>query len=245
MLIFMRCCKSVITKRYFHIMFVRKRINLQFADSLPRRKWYPAWTERLLSREWKEELPKSESIIHSLDISNGAQKCSIVYFKLYALQWHHNEHSGVSNSWPYDCLLNRLFRRRWHKTSKLRVTGLCEGDSPAPAQRASNAENVSIWWLHHVLFPYTVISTRLVLIISTIKEIKCVLKIRCQHTKIFKLPNCHCYTVFNILMWCSQHCYDVNGVVLSENQGYIYSSKHSQPEPRLYGIPGICLMGEI
>ena len=34
------------------------------------------------------------------------------------------------------------------KTSKLRVTGLCEGDSPGtgefPAQRASNAENVSI-----------------------------------------------------------------------------------------------------
>ena len=36
------------------------------------------------------------------------------------------------------------------KTSKLRVTGLCEGNAPVtgefPAQRASNAENVSIWW---------------------------------------------------------------------------------------------------
>ena len=39
------------------------------------------------------------------------------------------------------------------KTSKLRVTGLCEGNSPVtgefPAQRASYAENVSIWWRHH------------------------------------------------------------------------------------------------
>ena len=39
------------------------------------------------------------------------------------------------------------------KTSKLRVTGLCRGKSPVtgefPAQRASNAENVSIWWRHH------------------------------------------------------------------------------------------------
>ena len=39
------------------------------------------------------------------------------------------------------------------KTSKLRVTGLCEGNSPVtrefPALRASNAENVSIWWRHH------------------------------------------------------------------------------------------------
>ena len=40
------------------------------------------------------------------------------------------------------------------KTSKLRVIGLCTGKSPVttefPAQRASNAENVSIWWRHHV-----------------------------------------------------------------------------------------------
>ena len=39
------------------------------------------------------------------------------------------------------------------KTSKLRVTGLCVGNSPVtrefPAQRASNMGNVSIWWRHH------------------------------------------------------------------------------------------------
>ena len=39
------------------------------------------------------------------------------------------------------------------KTLKLRVTGLCAGNSPVtgefPAQRASNAENVSIGWRHH------------------------------------------------------------------------------------------------
>ena len=54
---------------------------------------------------------------------------------------------------PHDCLLNRLFRRRSKKTSKLRATGLCEENSPVtgefPAQMASNAENVSIWWRHH------------------------------------------------------------------------------------------------
>ena len=60
---------------------------------------------------------------------------------------------GVSNHQPHNCLLNRLFRRISKKTSKLRVTGLCAGNSPVtgefPAQRASNAENVSIWWRHH------------------------------------------------------------------------------------------------
>ena len=71
------------------------------------------------------------------------------------LQWRHNGRDGVSNHQPHDCLLNRLFRCRSKKTSKHRVTGLCEGNSPVtgeiPAQRASNAENVSIWWRHHVL----------------------------------------------------------------------------------------------
>ena len=38
--------------------------------------------------------------------------------------------------------------------SKLCVAGLCEGNSTVTgeftAQRANNAENVSIWWRHHV-----------------------------------------------------------------------------------------------
>ena len=70
------------------------------------------------------------------------------------LQWHHNKHDGVSNHQRLDCLLSRLFRRRSKKTSKLRITGLCEGNSPVtgefPTQRTSNAENVSIWWRHRV-----------------------------------------------------------------------------------------------
>ena len=70
-----------------------------------------------------------------------------------ALHWRHNERDGASNHQPHDCLLNRLFRCRSKKTSKLRVTGLCAGNSPVtgefPAQMASNAENVSIWWRHH------------------------------------------------------------------------------------------------
>ena len=48
------------------------------------------------------------------------------------LHWHHNDHSGVSNHQPRGCLLNRLFRRRSKETSKLRVTGLCVGNSPGP-----------------------------------------------------------------------------------------------------------------
>ena len=73
------------------------------------------------------------------------------------LQWCHNERDGVSNHQPHDCLLNRLLRHRSKKTSKLRVTGVYDGNSPVtgefPAQRASNVDNVSIWWPHHADMP--------------------------------------------------------------------------------------------
>ena len=72
------------------------------------------------------------------------------------LQWHYNECDGISNHRRLKCLLKRLFRHRSKKTSKLCLTGLCEGNSPGtgefPAQRASNAENVPIWWCHHAMW---------------------------------------------------------------------------------------------
>ena len=72
---------------------------------------------------------------------------------LVTLKWRHTERNGVSNHQPHYCLLNRIFTRKSNKTSKLRVTGLREGNSPVtgkfPAQRSSNAENVAIWWRHH------------------------------------------------------------------------------------------------
>ena len=73
---------------------------------------------------------------------------------MLSLQWRHNGRDSVSNHQPHDCLLNGLFRRRSKKTWKLRVTGLCAVNSPGtgefPAQMASNAENGSIRWRHHV-----------------------------------------------------------------------------------------------
>ena len=48
------------------------------------------------------------------------------------LRWRHNGHDGVSNHQPHHCLLNHLFGCRSKKTSKLRVTGLCAGNSPGP-----------------------------------------------------------------------------------------------------------------
>ena len=76
---------------------------------------------------------------------------SIVHLSLFVcplavtpLQWRLNGCDGVSNHQPHHCSLNRLFRRRSKKTSKLCITGLCAGNSPLtgefPAQMAGNAE---------------------------------------------------------------------------------------------------------
>ena len=78
---------------------------------------------------------------------------------MHGVQWHHNGHDGVSNHQPHHCLLNYLFRCRSKKTSKLCITGLCQWNSLVtgefPAQRASNVQNVSIWWFHHgMIFLY-------------------------------------------------------------------------------------------
>ena len=83
----------------------------------------------------------------------------IYTFSFTKMQWRHNGHDSVSNHQPHGCFLNRLFGRRSKKTSKLRVTGpLCgefTGTGEFPTQRASNAENVSIWRRHHEYYVHS------------------------------------------------------------------------------------------
>ena len=71
-----------------------------------------------------------------------------------SFQWRHNGRDCVSNHQPDHCFLIRLFWRRSKKALKLHASGLCAGNSPVTGefyvQIASNAENVSIWWRHHV-----------------------------------------------------------------------------------------------
>ena len=74
-----------------------------------------------------------------------------------SLQWRHNERYGVPDHQARDCLLNRWFKAQIKENIKaLRHWPLC-GEFTShrwiPAQRASNAENVSIWWRHHDGYP--------------------------------------------------------------------------------------------
>ena len=57
-----------------------------------------------------------------------------------ALWCRHNERDGASNHRRLDCLLNRLFRRRWKKTSYQSFASLAFVTGGFPSQRARNAE---------------------------------------------------------------------------------------------------------
>ena len=96
---------------------------------------------------------KIRRIYRLVTYSHSNNKTGKIHISYKPLQWRHNGRECISNHQPHDCFLNRLSRHKSKKPSKLRVTGLCVGKSPEagefPAQMASNAESVSIWWRHY------------------------------------------------------------------------------------------------
>ena len=65
-----------------------------------------------------------------------------------ALRWRHNGRDSVLNHQPQPFIQTQI-------NENIKALCHCAGNSPAtgefPAQMASNAENVSIWWRHHGL----------------------------------------------------------------------------------------------
>ena len=102
--------------------------------------------------------PHKGPVLRKAFISHGVIRFNSKALKIciphYSGQ-RHNERDGVTNHRRLDCLLHRLFRHRSKKISKFRFTGLSDGNPSVTvgfaSQRASNAENVSIWRRHHVI----------------------------------------------------------------------------------------------
>ena len=108
------------------------------------------WYLMLLEKAKLCHLPWKSLMFHEIS-SNILHKANMDAFTAnitVASQWVR---------WRLKSPASRLFTqsiiRKSKKTAKLRATGLWAGNSPVtgefPAQRASNAENVSIWWRHH------------------------------------------------------------------------------------------------
>ena len=72
------------------------------------------------------------------------------------VQWRYNGRDSISNHQPHHCLLSRLFRRKSKKTSKVRVTCICTGNSPVtgefPAQIRVNSPHK--WPVTRKMFPF-------------------------------------------------------------------------------------------
>ena len=82
----------------------------------------PAWI-RIVSIGWMLHMSMAW-------LGNAFCVIDLMWGESIALQWRHNGRDGVSDHQPHDCLLNSLPK----KTSKLSVTGLCEGNSPVTSE---------------------------------------------------------------------------------------------------------------
>ena len=67
------------------------------------------------------------SYMNWIDLFPKTEHCKTMHI---LSQWHHTARVGVSNYQCLDCLFHYLSRRRSKKASKLRITGLCEGNPP-------------------------------------------------------------------------------------------------------------------
>ena len=107
--------------------------------------FFLTWHNKTRNKDWKRWSVYIVCVFHSLCLCSAAAHYNDVIMSTMASQI---TSLIIVCSTVYS-------RRRSKKTSKLRFTGLCEGNSLVtgefPAQRASNAENVSIWWRHHVM----------------------------------------------------------------------------------------------
>ena len=109
-------------QNFEHVTYVNICSNLKVDDIKKSKSNVPSSHIRRKIRQWNGTI-SHWYWYNALSISHG-------HFS--SLHWRHNDHYGVSNHQPHGCLLKRLFRRRSKKTSKLRVTGLCVGNSPGP-----------------------------------------------------------------------------------------------------------------
>ena len=109
----------------------------------------PYWV-RINSIGFDEDLVlnRRQAIIEANDVEFLRR----IYRHVRPLQWHHNEHNGVSNHPRPDCFLNCLFRRNWWKLEH-------EGLAPPKPQLKPRSHLADLtaylsrpWWSGEVLW---------------------------------------------------------------------------------------------
>ena len=86
-------------------------------------------------------------------VTSAACSGSITVLAMASLQWRHNDHDGVSNTSltvVYSTVYTDADQSKHQSSRHWPLCGEFTGTGEFLAQRASYAENVSIWWRHHV-----------------------------------------------------------------------------------------------
>ena len=108
-------------------------------------------SNRISNIQWKQKNLQLRHMARVYRYRNGVSLVNhynpFQYIDNKPLQWRHNEHDGVSNHQPHDFYSTAYSGTDESKHQSSASLAFVTGDFPA--QRASNAENVSIWWRHH------------------------------------------------------------------------------------------------
>ena len=112
---------------FFFIVYTLLEPN-DFGANQRHRSWFSKFNRLQLVRYWPNT--PVNMITRTFSCVEPEHNGRSFAHDVFALQWRHNGLDGVSNHQPHHCLLSRLFGRRSKKTSKLRVIGLCVGNSP-------------------------------------------------------------------------------------------------------------------
>ena len=136
--------------------FSEKNPHLSIIISYHSQKW--DGTDSWNTSSWKTITPFSCTINTNTtdDLEPGQQQALYRTLSTGTLQLRHNGCDGISNHQPYYCWLNCFFQMQIKENIKApHHWPLCGGGgdsavtSEFPAQRAGNAENVSISWRHY------------------------------------------------------------------------------------------------
>ena len=122
-------------KKHFEINYNQRNHNKKWIWHQPDVLWCHTWGEvlflSLIFTEVRNWNMICKDLSQKLKLSQKQHLTPVVRFQgVCVLLWRHNERDGVSNHQPHECLLNCKFRHRSKKTSELRVTGVCAGNSP-------------------------------------------------------------------------------------------------------------------
>ena len=119
-----------------------------------------------------------------------------------SLQWRDNERDGVSNHLRLDCLLNHLLRRRLNKTSKFRVTSLCEETPPVDFPHTGQVTRKMFPFDDVIMNRLYIVLTLLPVIQPTIRGATNPMRVPRKFPVLFKLPE-RTILVIQIELWLS------------------------------------------